>query len=134
MHEFALARAIVDAAVRHADGHRVVKVAVTIGALRQAAPESVAFCFEIVSRGTLCEGAVLAPRLAPARLRCGCGEEWKLKEASFRCPHCGGGETTVLGGEELSVDSIDVEEEEEEAEKLPANSIEVEETRCTAPQ
>jgi hydrogenase nickel incorporation protein HypA/HybF len=110
MHELGLGRAIVDGAVRFADGHRVVKVAVTIGVLRHTTPESIAQHFEIAARGTLCEGAVLEPRFAPARLRCACGEEWEAEGPPFICPRCGGGETTVLGGEELSVDSIEVEE------------------------
>jgi hydrogenase nickel incorporation protein HypA/HybF len=110
MHELSLSRAILDTATRHADGRRVVLVSVTIGALRQVVPGSLTFCFEIVSRGTVCEGAVLEPRLVPARLCCDCGEEWELEEPSFRCPRCGGGQTSVLDGDQLSVDSIEVEE------------------------
>jgi hydrogenase nickel incorporation protein HypA/HybF len=111
MHELALSRAIVDAALAHAEGRRVVAVNVSLGALRQAVPESLELYFQILSDGTLCEGALLNVRQTPARLRCECGEEWELTEPSFRCPACGGAETTVLSGEELRVDSIEVEEE-----------------------
>jgi len=112
MHELALSRAILDAAVSHAEGRRVTRVEVTIGALRQVVPDSLAFYFEIVSHGTICEGALLAPRLVPARLRCACGAEWQLSEISFRCPRCAGADVTVLDGEELRVESIEVEEAE----------------------
>ncbi len=111
MHELSISRSILDAAVAHAGGRRVRRIDMTIGALRQVVPGSLAFYFEIVSRGTACEGARLQTRLASARLRCACGEEWELQEPSFRCPRCAGGEVTVLGGEELTVDSIEVEEE-----------------------
>ncbi len=110
MHELSLSRAIMETATRYANGCRVVQVGVTIGALRQVVPESLVYSFEIVARDTVCEGAVLEPRLAPARMRCACGEEWDLEEPSFRCPACGGGQTTVLDGDQLSVDSIEVEE------------------------
>jgi hydrogenase nickel incorporation protein HypA/HybF len=111
MHELSLSRAIVQTATRHARGGRVVLISVTIGALRQVVPGSLSFWFEIVARGTVCEGAVLEARLRPARMRCACGEEWELQEPSFRCPTCGGGQTRVLDGDQLSVDSIEVEEE-----------------------
>jgi hydrogenase nickel incorporation protein HypA/HybF len=110
MHELAISRAILDAAMRHADGRPVVLVSVTIGALRQVVPESLTFHFQIASRGTTCEGALLEPRFVPARLRCACGEEWQLEEPSFRCPRCGGGQVSVLDGDQLCVDSIELED------------------------
>jgi hydrogenase nickel incorporation protein HypA/HybF len=110
MHELSLSRAILDTADRHAAGRRVVRLSVTIGTLRQVVPDSLVFYFKILARGTVCEGALLQPRLVPARLRCACGEEWELAELSFRCPRCVGAEVTVLDGDELRVDSIEVEE------------------------
>ncbi len=114
MHELSISRSILDAAIVHADGRRVLSVDVTVGALRQVVPGSLALYFEILASGTACEGARLRTRLAPARLRCACGEEWELREPSFRCPRCAGSETTVLSGEELTIDSIEVEEDVEE--------------------
>ena len=111
MHELALARAIVAAALEHAEGRRVRGVEVSVGALRQVVPSSLAFNFEILARGTACEGAALEQRLEPARLRCECGGEWELAELSFRCPRCGSAETEVIGGQELQIESIEVEEE-----------------------
>ena len=110
MHELSLSRAILDTATRHAGGRRVVLVGVTIGALRQVVAQSLTFNFEIVSQGTVCEGALLRARLVPARLRCACEQEWQLEEPSFRCPRCGGGQVSVLDGDQLSVDCIEVEE------------------------
>jgi hydrogenase nickel incorporation protein HypA/HybF len=110
MHELSISRAILDGAVRHADGRRVVRVSITIGALRQLGPDSLRFYFQIVSRGTVCEGAALECRLVPARMRCECGEEWVLGQLSFRCPRCAGAHAAVLAGDELLVDSIEVEE------------------------
>jgi len=110
MHELALARSILDAAVRHCDGHRVSRVDVTVGALRQVVPDSLAFNFEVLARATPCEGASLRQHLRPARLRCACGEEWELAEPSFRCPRCDGGQTTVIDGDQLLVESIEIEE------------------------
>ena len=112
MHELSLASAIVDTAVRHAAGRRVTAVQLRVGHLRQVVPASLAFSWELVSRGTPCEGARLEQEVVPARLRCdGCADEWALEAAAFRCPACGAG-ATVLSGEELEVESIEVEERE----------------------
>jgi hydrogenase nickel incorporation protein HypA/HybF len=111
MHELSISRAIVETASRHAGAGRVVSVRVAIGALREVTPGSLRFYFEVVSRGTACEGALLDTLLLPARMRCACGEEWELDEVCFRCPRCAGAEVTVVCGEELCVESIEVEEE-----------------------
>ncbi len=129
MHELSLSRAILDAAVAHAEGRRVVAVDVTVGALCQVVPNSLSFYFEIVSSGTICNGARLRTHVAPAQLRCTCGHEWELHEPAFRCPRCAGAEVTVLSGEELTVDSIEVEEEGNEVEQEAKT---VEDETCTA--
>jgi hydrogenase nickel incorporation protein HypA/HybF len=110
MHELALARAVLRAAVSHSGGRRVRRVELTVGGLRQVVPSSLAFHFEILARGTACEGATLSQRLSPAWLGCVCGEEWELTEPVFRCPRCGRADVRVLRGEELLVDSIEVEQ------------------------
>ena len=109
MHELSVASAVVDTALRHAEERRVLVVTLRVGELRQVIPDSLAFYWDIVTRDTLAEGARLDQVVIPARMRCGeCAGEWE-PELMFRCPSCGGaGE--VLAGDELEVDSIEVEE------------------------
>ena len=124
MHELALSKAIVDAAARHAERRRVTVVRVRVGTLRQAIPESIGFHFGIVARGTVCEGARLEQQRVAAILRCArCGSEWDpaplpaedaqhlIAVPRFRCPSCGDGNAEVVAGDELVVESIDVEED-----------------------
>jgi hydrogenase nickel incorporation protein HypA/HybF len=112
MHEFSIASAVLDTAVRHAAGRRVTVVSVRFGRLRQVVPDALAFAFGIVSRETVCEGARLEQELVPARLRCeGCDAEWEIELPAFRCPGCESADVEVLSGEELEVESIEVEEE-----------------------
>ncbi len=123
MHELSLAGAIVDTAVRHADGRPVRSVQMRIGAMRQVVPESLDFYFGIVTRGTLVEGASLEVDYRPVRLRCGdCAHEWEPDLPIFRCPGCGGAAVETLSGTEFEIDSITVEEREEA------------ETPCIAPR
>ena len=42
----------------------------------------------------------------------GCGQEWEPEVPAFRCPACGSARVEMLAGDELEVESIEVEEEE----------------------
>ena len=112
MHELSVSSAVVGTVVRHAAGRRVTGVHLRLGRLRQVVPDSLEFFFELVSRDTVCEGATLTHEVVPARLRCvPCAVEWEIDVPAFRCEACGGAEVEVLSGEELEVESIEVEEE-----------------------
>jgi hydrogenase nickel incorporation protein HypA/HybF len=114
VHELSVSQAVVDTVVKHAQGRPVTAVHLRIGGLRQVVPESLAFYFEFTARGTLCEGARLEQELVPVRLRCPpCQLDWNVELPVFRCPSCGGGEVEVASGNELEVESIEVETEEE---------------------
>ncbi|MDW5593869.1 hydrogenase maturation nickel metallochaperone HypA [Conexibacter stalactiti] len=111
MHELSIGSAVLDTVVRHAAGRRVEVVYLRVGALRQVVPESLAFWFGLLARETVCEGARLEQELVPARLRCdGCATAWAAEVPAFRCPACGGAAVAVEQGEELEVESIDVQE------------------------
>jgi hydrogenase nickel incorporation protein HypA/HybF len=114
VHELSLSSAVLDTVLRHADGRKVNRVDLTVGALRQVVPASLEFYWGIVSRETVCQDARLAMELVEARLACGtCAHrEWTLDQPVFRCPGCGGSDVRVLAGEEFLVESIDVEERE----------------------
>jgi hydrogenase nickel incorporation protein HypA/HybF len=112
VHELSLSGAIVNTAVKHADGRPVRLVSLRVGALRQVVPDTLDFYFGFVAKGTVCEGARLEQELVPARLRCGtCGDDWEIDVPVFLCRRCGGaGDVAVASGNEFEVESIEVEE------------------------
>jgi hydrogenase nickel incorporation protein HypA/HybF len=132
MHELSLAGAVIDTAERHAAGRRVLLIQLRLGELRQVVPDSLAFYFEHVARGTLCEGATLEYETVPATLGCReCGATWDLAatlgspsaawgqsppghvaapQMSFRCRRCGAADVAVQSGDEFEIESIEVEE------------------------
>jgi hydrogenase nickel incorporation protein HypA/HybF len=113
MHELSVASAVLNTALKHADGRRVSVVSLRVGRLRQVVPESLRFYFEIVARDTSCQDAGLELVEIDAQLRCGpCGRTWSPQIPAFRCPDCGSAEVTIEAGEELEVDYIEVEEQE----------------------
>jgi hydrogenase nickel incorporation protein HypA/HybF len=112
MHELSIAEAIVAIADRHAGGRRVTRVEVAVGHLRQVVPSALSFAFELVAQGTAVEGAELVLEEVPAAGRCrGCGAESRLDGFPLACRACGGQDVEVVAGEELRVETLDLEEE-----------------------
>jgi hydrogenase nickel incorporation protein HypA/HybF len=111
VHELSIAASIADIAVRHARGRPVSRVEVRVGHLRQVGPSALEFAFELVAQGTPLEGAELVLEEVAATVRCGtCGAESRLDGFPLVCP-CGSADVAIVAGEELTVESLDVEEE-----------------------
>ncbi len=114
MHELSIAEAIIEVASRHAGARRVAKVELKVGHLRQVVPAALEFAFELVAQGTPVEGAELAIEHLPAVGACrDCGARTELTDFPLACGECAGFEVDVLTGEELLVDSLELEEDEE---------------------
>ena len=112
MHEMSIAGAVVATVEKHAEGRPTSSVTLRVGRLRQVVPESLEFYFEFVARGTVCEGATLVLEVIPGQLTCSaCGHEWELDEPAFWCPACASSDVRITAGNELELDSIEVEEE-----------------------
>lgn len=111
MHELSIAESIVQIASRHANGRRVTKVQVKVGHLRQVVPSALTFGFELVAEGTPVEGAELEMEEVPVTGLCRqCGTESRLSSFPLQCGRCGGFDLEVLRGEELLVESLELEE------------------------
>ncbi len=114
MHELAIAESVVQIASRHAAGRRVTKVYLKVGHLRQVVPSALAFSFELVAQGTPVEGAELEMEEVPVSGRCReCGVESRLEGFPLHCGACGGFDLQILEGEELYVESLELEETQE---------------------
>lgn len=111
MHELAIAQSVIEIAGRHAGGSRVAKVELRVGRLRQVVPAALEFAFELCRAGTPVEGAELELReIEAAGICAACGRETPLPDFPLACRHCGGLEVEVIRGEELLVDSLELEE------------------------
>ena len=112
MHELAIAESIAGVASRQARGRRVYSVDVRVGHLRQVVPSALTFAFELVTRGTPLEGAELEIESVPAAGVCrACGVESEIDGFPVHCAHCGALDMEIVRGEELLVDSLELEEE-----------------------
>jgi hydrogenase nickel incorporation protein HypA/HybF len=92
---------------------RVERVNLKIGRLAAVVPDSLRFCFEIVSKDTPLAGAELSIEETPVTARCrDCGERWTIAEPVFTCQACQSGSLEILSGRELDIVSIEVAQEE----------------------
>ena len=111
MHELSLADAIVSIARDHAAGRRVTAVEVKVGHLRQVVPDALEFAFELVTTGTNVEGATLVIEHVPAIVACrACGAESGIDAFPLACARCGSLDVDVIAGDEMHVESLELEE------------------------
>jgi hydrogenase nickel incorporation protein HypA/HybF len=114
LHELAIAESVVQIATRHADGRRVTKVYLKVGHLRQVVPSALTFSFELVALGTCVEGAELALEEVPALGKCrACGAQNRLNSFPLQCARCDAYDLEIFAGEELYVESLEMEETQE---------------------
>ena len=122
MHESSLTKDLFEHVIIHAkeaNARRVRRVKVTIGALNDATPESIAFYFNNLAPGTLAEGAVLEFDTAPGQAHCpACGKDIAIDELYSACPECGGFPIAVTSGNGVYLSSLEVETDEAKREHI----------------
>lgn len=112
MHELSICSAIAQTVGEHAGGRAVRRVRVRIGHFRQVVPESLAFCWEIQTRGGPLDGCQLDVDHVPAVIRCrDCSAATTLEHPILLCGACDGADVELVAGEEFLIESIDVAEE-----------------------
>lgn len=113
MHEMSLTEGILrileeQAAISGYD--RVRTVWLEIGALSQVDPQSMAFCFEAIKRGTIAAEATLEIVPVPGTAWCMlCADTVTIDQRYDPCPRCGGHQVTVTGGEQMRIKELEVE-------------------------
>jgi hydrogenase nickel incorporation protein HypA/HybF len=115
MHEMSVAENILEIIQRHApvqDKTRVKVIRLRIGELAGVVPESLRFCFEVMSKGTVAEGAELMIERVPLVGRCHeCDFDFHVEGYVFVCPRCHSPQIEVISGHELEVMEMEVEDE-----------------------
>ena len=113
MHELSITQSILEIALRHAEragARRILRLNLVIGELSSIVDDAVQFYWNIVSQGTIAEGAVLHFERVPGTLRClDCDHLFPLNGRDYTCPACGAMRVVVAGGDEFRLESIEVE-------------------------
>ena len=110
MHEMSITQSVIDICEGHAAGRRVIEVVLEIGELSGVVPDSIEFCFEACSKGTVLEGARLKLELVPAIGSCpACSRELPISSLFDACSDCGAFGLGIVSGEELRVKELELE-------------------------
>jgi len=113
MHEMSIAESLVDLIEDEARKDRfgrVKRIGIKLGALGHVESAALAFCFDVVSRGTVAEGALLEVHVVPGTgwcPRCRCSVA--IAQRYDLCPSCGRSHVEMATGDELRLTELEVE-------------------------
>ena len=113
MHELAIMQSALSLALdqaRQAGAGRVHTIRLRIGALSGVMPDALEFAFEVLTPGTLAEGAELAIEHVPARFWCAtCSHEFEATQMFAECPNCHHPSGKLRAGREMELTSLEVD-------------------------
>jgi hydrogenase nickel incorporation protein HypA/HybF len=114
MHEMGIAYSVLAAVTKEMTRYPnkiPCKVGVRVGELAALDPEALRFCFEAITRDTELQALELDIEVCPFRYRClNCKSEFIVRDYETQCPHCASLETNCIGGQELDLAYLEVEE------------------------
>lgn len=104
---------ILEIAIRHAEeagANQISSIHLQIGQLATLVDDSIQFYWDIISKGTIAQGAQLNFLRIPAQFQCNnCKEIYSLNGDDFSCPSCHGIDIQIIAGREFALDSIEIE-------------------------
>lgn len=112
MHELPITESILKIVLDAAGNRRVSAINLVIGDLSSMVDDSVQFYFDILSKGTVAEHAILNFQRQPGAVMCwSCGNSFVTRAPlPPACPECSSTRLQVTGGRALRVESIEVDE------------------------
>ena len=112
MHEVSLMEQTLEIALENArsqGGNKIHTVKMRIGTISGVVPEALEFAFEVVTEGTMAEGATLEIEIVPVVCHCPhCGANFEPDELFYECPQCGNFSNQILAGKEIELTSLEV--------------------------
>ncbi len=116
MHELAVTESILQIATRHAQeagASRITNLYLVIGQFSSIIDDSVQFFWDIISEGTLAEGAQLHFKRIPAEMTCrNCQHTYQPADLLV-CPRCDSSDVSLIHGGEFFLESIEVNQDQE---------------------
>jgi hydrogenase nickel incorporation protein HypA/HybF len=113
MHELSIMAQLLDtveAEARRAGASRVRSVNLVVGERTSFVDDALLFYFDTLTAGRLSEGARLHIRRTPMRFHCAaCDEAYRPGTAHFRCPRCGQPGQLSSDGNELLIESMEID-------------------------
>jgi hydrogenase nickel incorporation protein HypA/HybF len=113
MHELSIVEAMVSIVLekaKEANAKKVRRVYLVVGELSGVLNEAVELYFDMLTKDTIAAGADLFFMRPPAEVRCrNCGTVYSPENLKLTCPKCKEQKIEIISGQELYVDSLEVE-------------------------
>jgi hydrogenase nickel incorporation protein HypA/HybF len=113
MHELPVAESILEIALRYAKAQNATQITdlyIVMGQWASMVDDSIQFYWDLISEGTIAQGATLHFERIPAELNClDCGQTYHPDAKAIFCPGCESTRIKILHGEEFRLDSIEIE-------------------------
>jgi hydrogenase nickel incorporation protein HypA/HybF len=110
MHEASLVEALIEVIETEAANAGMVRVTglkLRVGAMRMVVPEMMQTAFEIMSKGSVAEGARMQIEEVPLLAHCtNCNRDVEVDGHVFLCTLCGTALSEILSGQELDLMEI----------------------------
>jgi len=112
MHELSICGSIADIVTRRANGRPVDTIHIRVGQLRQIVPDTLVYCWSVVSADTQLDGSQLDIESVRVRIKCrGCDSVHEVGDYPvLLCATCDSADVEVLAGEEFLITSLELAE------------------------
>jgi hydrogenase nickel incorporation protein HypA/HybF len=113
MHELSVTQGMLEIVLgkaKEAHASRVAGINIVVGELSSIVGDCMQFYFDFLSEGSVASGATLSFTRIPMQVCCrNCGLSFAPDGATWSCPQCGKWDAEIIAGNELYIDSIEVE-------------------------
>jgi len=110
MHELSLTENLLDVTLENAGTRKIIHVNLLIGEFSHEREESIQFYWDDLAKGTSAENAQLLFKRVDAEMKClACETVFHPEDEAAFCPNCQSHRFTLLSGDDVKLESIDVE-------------------------
>lgn len=89
---------------------KINEIRIMVGELTGLVPNCIDYYFDIISKGTVAEGAKLIINKVPIKIKCNeCNNISQIGKGQYGCPVCKSNNIKIINGKEFYVDSLEVE-------------------------
>lgn len=112
MHEVSIMAQTLEIALENAynqSAKKIHRLKMRIGAMSGVVPEALTFAFDVVTEGTIAEGAKLEIEIVPVICYClHCQIEFQPLDLFYECPQCLSLSNKIIAGREIELTSLEV--------------------------
>jgi len=110
MHELSLTQTLFETAMKYAEARQIKQVNLLVGEFSDEREETIQFYWDEIAKGTPAEGAQLHFQHVRVEMKClACEMVFHPDDETTKCPNCGSLQLRLLSGDDVRLDSIDVE-------------------------